>query len=83
MKPEEVKEPKIDFNVSEEDLARHREEEKIKNNADAELNANMESSPDKNDFSLFSDMKNDDPLPSNNNVEKETANAEPEIATTE
>lgn len=89
MKPEEVKEPKIDFNVSEEDLARHREEEKIKNNADAELNANMESSPDKNDFSLFSDMKNDDPqssedpLPSNNTVEKETANPEPEIATTE
>ena len=46
--------------MSEEDLARHREEEKIKNEA---ADAEIENSPEKGDFSLFSDMKNEDPLP--------------------
>ena len=59
LKPEEP--TKIDFNVSEEDLARHREEEKIRNDAEEALDENMESSPDKNEF-LLNDMNVDNPL---------------------
>lgn len=59
LKPEEP--TKIDFNVSEEDLARHREEEKIRNDAEEALDENMDSSPDKNEF-LLNDMNVDNPL---------------------